>query len=188
MYREDRTTAVAAYFVENAGGAIEHKKLMKLLFFAEAEEMIATGLPLMGGHYVSMADGPVVGCAYDTMKSKGEHELWDRYLTPIQDSKIGLRKSFPFADVLTEKQVETIKGLWTQFGGMTEDEIIAESHKRSYFVDPSNLKNEDGTERKTVPILHNEIIESGELDSRKKATMKRRAAYRRAMDAFASPK
>ena len=57
-FREDKATALAAAFLERAGGELEYLKLLKLMYLAERESLRVLGSSLMEDTFVSMKHGP----------------------------------------------------------------------------------------------------------------------------------
>jgi len=149
MFREEKATALAYWLVSKAGGTMSHKKLMKLLYLYEREYMRVVGLIFTGDHFASMPEGPVLQDTYDCMKryptpqmKPNIGETWKQSLTAISKFKpISIKAELKPDAVLTPKQIAILADIWTQYGSMSEEELIALTHKFPEWRKPTGESN-----------------------------------------------
>ena len=65
MYREDKTTQMAARFVHLAGGRLPYIKLLNMLYIADKAMLIKWGKPITYDSWVATEYGPVLGHTSD---------------------------------------------------------------------------------------------------------------------------
>lgn len=144
MFREDKATALAYWLIKKAGGgSMPHKKLMKLLYLYEREQLRSKGLTLIGDRFVNMDEGPVLSETYNCMKPpKDGHPLtetgtvWRQFLSPINNFQISRRADLPVESVLTKKQMKQAEELWDTYGKMSEKDLILFTHGLPEWHDP----------------------------------------------------
>src|SRR2546422_1078775 len=111
-------TQVAAAFVKRDGGEINIMKLVKLIYLLDRLSLVRRGVPVLGGDYFSMKNGPVTSEALDLLNSgalDGFTTDWADYLSDRADHKIALRAD-PGTDRLSESELALIAEIYTAHG------------------------------------------------------------------------
>lgn len=80
MFREDKTTQMAARFLALADGRISYLKLLKLLYLADKQMLIDHGKPITYDRWYAMKHGPVLSSTYNLIKSTAPSEYWANYI------------------------------------------------------------------------------------------------------------
>jgi len=169
MFREDRATAAAWKFVSLHGGAIPHKKLMKLLYFADRAWLIERGMTLFEDNFCSMDEGPVLSTTYNRMKdpSRGFDvgDIWRKVLSPIRNETIHKKADLDPSQFLTRSQLALLDAIWSQYGGMSVEEIVNEAHQLPEWTDPKGS---------SIFIQYSTVLEK-ELESQQEVISKTRS-------------
>jgi uncharacterized phage-associated protein len=79
MFREEKTTQIAAEFLKRAGGKMEYIKLLKLLYYADREMLLRWGIPMTYDRWYVMKCGPVLSATYDLIK-ENSGDTWSKYI------------------------------------------------------------------------------------------------------------
>ena len=79
IFDERKTSEAASVLLERHGGAMPY---IKLLYLADREALIETGVPITGDRFVSMRFGPVLSRVLDLIKEPdhGEDSIWHSYI------------------------------------------------------------------------------------------------------------
>lgn len=131
-YDERKTTAVAALFLERAGGRLPYLKLLKLLYLADRRALDLYGSPITGDSYVSMKHGPVLSGTYDIIKATHE-EATPGQLGAFWRSHIG-RRDFdvelltPTPSVLSPADRDIAEQVHEEFGGLDTWQLAERTH------------------------------------------------------------
>jgi uncharacterized phage-associated protein len=110
-----KATEVAAAFLKRAPGrTINIMKLVKLVYLLDRESIARRGVPVVGGAYLSMRNGPVTSEVLDLINSGGLWQVetsWSQFISDRADHEIELRKD-PGTDRLSEFELELIEELF----------------------------------------------------------------------------
>ena len=93
VFNEEKAAQAAAYLIRLHGGRINLMALLKLLYLADRQSLLATGQTITGDQRVSMPHGPVLSRIYDSAKwpQEGrEDESWCRYMSERQRHEVEL--------------------------------------------------------------------------------------------------
>ena len=139
------------------GGSIPHKKLMKLLYFADRTWLIERGMTLFEDNFCSMDEGPVLSTTYNCMKdpSKGfpVGNIWRKALSPIRNETIHKEAELDPSKFLTRAQLALLDSIWSQYGDMSVEEIVNEAHQLPEWTDPQG----SSTFIKYITVLEKEL-------------------------------
>ena len=87
----------ASEFIRLAGGRINVLKLTKLMYLLDRAAIEKIGVPVVGGRYVSMKDGPVTSQVLNAINHKNGEEAgpWDELIQERENYDVCARKSVP---------------------------------------------------------------------------------------------
>ena len=136
-YNESKAMAMAAFFLERAGGRLNDIKLMKLMYLAEREALLKMNATVTGDSFVIMMHGQVLS---NTLRRMSPHLeaggdpalIWRDYILPCEsgtDNEISLRKSAPSDEFLSKFELSLLSGVWDEFSGMDKWQIRDFCHK-----------------------------------------------------------
>ena len=126
-----KATEVAAAFLEKAGGTINVMKLIKLIYLLDRQSIAARGIPVLGGWYVSMKNGPVTSEVLDLINSgrlgMQPDKTWTEHIGARREYTVALLK--PAArQRLSDLEVEMIDQLWQEHGKQDQWELMEWCH------------------------------------------------------------
>jgi len=91
-----KATEAACEFLHRAGGQINVMKLVKLAYLLDRRSLDERGIPVIGGDYLSMRNGPVISEVLDLINSgrvDGEAESpWENAIGDRKNHDISLGK------------------------------------------------------------------------------------------------
>src|SRR5947209_9878887 len=91
-----KATEAACLFLERAGGRMNIMKLVKLMYLLERLSLDQRGLPVTGGDYLSMRNGPVTSEILDLINAgrlMGEtDQRWEQCVSDRKDHDVKLEQ------------------------------------------------------------------------------------------------
>jgi uncharacterized phage-associated protein len=136
MFRQDKATAMAVYFLIYAPGhKLNDLMLMKLMVIAERECMAQSTSLITGARFVSMQNGPVLSEVLNLMSGKAGFPLWSQCVgfvphdgpDPISNFCF-LKHEFDVAEYLSEFEVEILTSVWNEHGDTDKWDIVNLTH------------------------------------------------------------
>ncbi len=91
-----KATQVAAEFLRLEGGETDVLKLVKLAYLLDRASLIRRGIPVLGGDYYSMKNGPVTSEMLDLINAgwlRGSSTDWQEFIADRSQNRIALQKS-----------------------------------------------------------------------------------------------
>lgn len=127
-----KATDAVCKFVEKEGGRINIMKLVKLIYLLDRLSVAKRGIPVVGGRYYSMRNGPVTGELLDLInagKLEGETESkWEEFLSDRKDHEIALRGK-PEYENLSPSELCLLEETYAEHGKMDQWQIRDWCHK-----------------------------------------------------------
>src|SRR5271165_3867009 len=128
----DKATEVAARFIQLEGGLINVLKLVKLIYLLERESIEKRGIPVVGGVYFSMKNGPVTSEILDLINS-GQlwncQTSWANFIAPRGPDYAVELINEPGTDHLSIWEQELIAALYRHFGQLDQWELSQWCHE-----------------------------------------------------------
>ena len=94
-----KATEVACLFLEKAGGQMNVMKLVKLIYLLDRVSLDRRGIPVVGGDYLSMRNGPVTSELFDIINAGrlfGEPDnRWEQCISDRRDHDVKLEQMPP---------------------------------------------------------------------------------------------
>lgn len=114
-----KATEVACELLERAGGQINIMKLVKLVYLLDRLSVDRRNMPVVGGDYLSMRNGPVTSELLDLINSGrlyGEaDQRWEQCIGDRVDHEIRLEKK-PAREYLSDAELKLVDEIWAQHG------------------------------------------------------------------------
>lgn len=111
-----KATEAACEFLDRAGGQLNIMKLVKLL---DRLSLDLRGIPVVGGDYLSMRNGPVTSEVLDLINAgrlAGENDRrWEQCVSDRRDHDIHLEQK-PERVHLSDSEIGMIDALWLEHG------------------------------------------------------------------------
>lgn len=130
-YSPRKVAQVAAFFAQQERGTINVLKLTKLIYLADREHMKKYDSSITNDEFVSMPHGPVNSMTNQYINGQLEMDGWDEFIADRAGYSIGLAKSVTeeMLDELSDAELQTLKEVWEEFGGMDKYTIRDWTHK-----------------------------------------------------------
>jgi uncharacterized phage-associated protein len=126
-----KATETACEFLERAGGQINIMKLMKLCYLLDRLSLDQRGIPVVGGDYLSMRNGPVTSELLDLINAgrlEGEADVcWERSISDRVNHEIKLEQK-PERQHLSESELELIESVWQEHGHRDQWQLVEWCH------------------------------------------------------------
>ena len=121
-----KATEAASLFIKREGGWLNVMKLIKLVYLLDRMSITVRGIPVVGGVYFSMKNGPVTSELLDIINAgrlaDDLDESWEQYVSDRKEHKVALRKVPPI-EFLSEAEVQLIDEIYRQHGGKDQWQI-----------------------------------------------------------------
>lgn len=136
-----KTAQAAAHLIHLNGGSLNYMVLIKLLYLADRQSLIETGMPITGDKMVAMPHGPVLSRTYDEI-NMGESIIpqlssaWYKYVTEPQDY-IVKNKQAAEDDQLSAYELQLLASVYNKFGGMNKWALRDYTHELPEWTDPN---------------------------------------------------
>ncbi|MEK7677160.1 MAG: Panacea domain-containing protein [Verrucomicrobiota bacterium] len=115
-----KATEVACQFVKREGGAINIMKLVKLVYLLDRLSLARRGIPVVGGAYFSLPNGPITSEFLDLINSGrlcgAADSHWDKFISDRQNHEVALRQEAP-PQHLSESELGLIGAVYLEHGG-----------------------------------------------------------------------
>jgi len=117
VFSERKAAQAAAYLLKLNGGRMPYLKLIKLLYLADRESLLKTGLPITGDRFVSMDRGPVLSRVYNLISEEPQdlQRPWFEYIKPPQDYAVSLANESPEFDDLSPFETKLLESLFQTY-------------------------------------------------------------------------
>lgn len=121
-----KATEVACQFLKREGGPINIMKLVKLVYLLDRLSLAQRGLPVVGGAYFSLPNGPITSEFLDLINSGGLWGVkdchWDEFLSDRNDHEVAMIKEAP-RDHLSDSEIDLIEAVYQEHGNKTQWEL-----------------------------------------------------------------
>jgi hypothetical protein len=149
-FNTPKGTDAAARFAELAGGSINVLKLSKLAYLLDRMAIERRGIPVMGGAYYSMKDGPMISEILDLINRGRLHPkkptLWERIIHPRNVHDVAVT-GVEMPTSLSNEEITFIDELWKVHGRKGKWELRDWCHK--HCPEYSEIK----AGRKPIPLV-----------------------------------
>ncbi len=126
-----KATEVSCEFLQRAGGQINIMKLVKLLYLLDRLSLDRRNIPVVGGDYLSMRNGPVTSEVLDLINSGrlvGEADTrWEQCVSDRHNHDICLEK-MPAREHLSDAEIKLLEETWAQHGGKDQWQLVDWCH------------------------------------------------------------
>jgi uncharacterized phage-associated protein len=133
-FREDKATALAAFFLGKAGGELEYLKLLKLMYLVERESLRQISTSVTGDVFYSMKRGPVMSATFDLIKDNEswidfDHANWRRTIGRAEGHRVKLKRPFEIDSVLSPFELEVAGEVWARFRDVDQWDLVDWMHE-----------------------------------------------------------
>jgi uncharacterized phage-associated protein len=164
-FREDKTTEAAVYLVNRHGGRMSYMKLIKLLYLADRECLLAYGRPITFDAYFSLPHGPVLSQTLNIINEgprPGETSVWTDHISEPQNYDVEVIRSIE-PDHLSEAEIEVLDRVYEEHGRKEKWALVDELHDiLPEWSDPAGS---------SLPIRYEDILKAGNLSEQEIASI-----------------
>jgi uncharacterized phage-associated protein len=130
-----KATEVACQFLNREGGAANVMKLVKLVYLLDRLSLARRGIPVVGGAYFSLPNGPVTSELLDLTNSGrlwGVADCrWEEFITDRQNHEVAMVKEAQLAprDLLSDSEIDLIDEIYLDHGGRDQWQLRRWCHE-----------------------------------------------------------
>jgi len=121
-----KATEVACQFLKREGGTINIMKLVKLVYLLDRLSVARRGIPVVGGTYFSLPNGPITSELLDLINTGslwGAKECnWEEFISDRQDHNVTMAKEPP-PDHLAPAELDLIDAVYREHGTKDQFEL-----------------------------------------------------------------
>jgi len=142
VFDQKKAAQAAAYILKLNGGTINYMVLIKLLYLADRESLIATGKPITGDRMVSMPHGPVLSSILNLISfgnfadEEGNSNPWLAYVSAPNNYEVRAIKTDPETDELSRFEMGVLERNFNKFGRMDKWALVRLTHNLPEWEDP----------------------------------------------------
>lgn len=128
-FKPEKFLNAVAYLAANCPGATK-KKICKLLYFADKEQMLKYGTPITGDDYYRLPHGPIPTHGLNLLRGIGSRSriaLRDQYFQ-VDGWKVKAKKAANLA-VFSKSENRTLAAICARYGHLSADYLEALSHR-----------------------------------------------------------
>jgi hypothetical protein len=127
-----KATEAACQFLKREGGSINIMKLVKLVYLLDRLSVARRGIPVVGGAYFSLPNGPITSEFLDLINSGclwGVAECrWEEFVSDRKDHEIGMIKEAS-RDHLSDSEIDLIDAIYQEHGKKNQWELREWCHE-----------------------------------------------------------
>lgn len=132
-YEPRKAAQTIAFFALKEGGSINVLKVVKLVYLADRESLRQRGHPIQDEARLSMPYGPVNSTTLDYLNGAYRDDGgWSEFLCDRANHDVGLANqniSVEDLDELSEREIDVLEGVWSQFGNMDRFDLAEWTHE-----------------------------------------------------------
>lgn len=125
-FNSRKATETASLFIQLEGGKLNVMKLVKLVYLLDRTSIARRGIPVVGGVYYSMRNGPVTSELLDIINSgklaDDADASWEQYISARDQHEVALQGKAPI-DFLSKSEVELIEEIHREHGAKDQWQI-----------------------------------------------------------------
>ena len=130
-FQISKATEASCEFLQRAGGQINIMKLVKLLYLLDRLSLDRRNVPVVGGDYLSMRNGPVTSEMLDLINSGrlfGDADTrWEQCVSDRHDHDLKLEK-MPVREHLSDAEMKLLDEIWAHHGGKDQWQLVEWCH------------------------------------------------------------
>jgi uncharacterized phage-associated protein len=139
-FNPEKAIQTIAYLLGRFGGPIDKVKLIKLLYLADREAFIQSGVSITSDRMVAMKYGPVPSGGLDLLNGLFSSDIFS-YIH-LDDNRVELRSS-PGENLLSDHEKEVLDNVANHYGKIDSWELVRLTHElkeyqRYYIENTSN--------------------------------------------------
>lgn len=137
-YREAKATQAAAHLIVREGGAMNHMKLIKLLYLSDRLSIVRRGRPITFDWYYALKHGPVLSFTLDKIneaRSDAEPSYWHSMISERTNHSVSVVGSNA-RDQLSDLDIQALDETYDKYGSMSQWKLRDLTHTLPEWSDP----------------------------------------------------
>lgn len=155
MFREDKTTQMAAQFLLRSGGSMPQMLLMTMLYAADREMLLRHGIPITYDRWMSAKRGPALCAAQNLISADGDPPSYWSERIRVDGDDLALR-SDPGDEDLSRAEDRLIEQTYSELVGKDPWEAVDIKRRFPEWVEPGASPE---------PITHRQVLEASGLSA-----------------------
>jgi uncharacterized phage-associated protein len=131
----EKAAQAAAFLLKRHSGRLNYTALIKLLYMADRQALVDSGLPITRDYMVSMENGTVLSGVLDLIKGKKAHPAWNAHIEKDGYDVVLLNDTSSFKR-LSPYEMRIIEQIDSKFGHLDWRDLCALTHKFPEWHDP----------------------------------------------------
>lgn len=130
-FQISKATEASCEFLQRAGGQLNIMKLVKLLYLLDRLSLDRRGIPVVGGDYLSMRNGPVTSEVLDLVNEgrlyqEADHR-WENCISDRANHEVALLQ-MPEREQVSNAEVKLLDEIWAEHGGKSQWQLVDWCH------------------------------------------------------------
>jgi uncharacterized phage-associated protein len=130
-FQIEKATEASCEFLQRAGGRINIMKLVKLIYLLDRLSLDRRGIPVVGGDYLSMRNGPVTSEVLDLINSgrlfNESDRRWEESVSDRRDHDVQLER-MPRREHLSDAEIMLLEQIWAEHGTRDQWQLVEWCH------------------------------------------------------------
>src|SRR3989442_6949338 len=126
-----KATETACLFLERAGGRMNVMKLVKLIYLLDRLSLERRGIPVVGGDYLSMRNGPVTSEILDLINEGRLYQepdsRWEKCVSGRENHEVALR-TMPDREQVSQSELRLLDEIWAAHGAKNQWQLVDWCH------------------------------------------------------------
>ncbi|MBI2925923.1 MAG: SocA family protein [Verrucomicrobia bacterium] len=126
-----KATEAACLFLDRAGGRMNVMRLVKLIYLLDRLSLDRRGIPVVGGDYLSMRNGPVTSEVLDLInEGRLYHESdarWEESISDRENHDVALLR-LPEREQVSAAEVKLVDEIWAAHGAKNQWQLVDWCH------------------------------------------------------------
>lgn len=126
-----KATEVSCELLQRAGGELNILKLVKLVYLLDRLSLDRRGIPVVGGDYLSMRNGPVTSELLDLINSGrlfGDNDRrWEQSVNDRRNHNVQLEQMPPRIN-LSDAELKLLEEIWAEHGNKDQWQLVEWCH------------------------------------------------------------
>jgi len=114
MFREDKTTQMAARFLWLNNNRMSYNYLLKLLYLADRKMLTRRGHPITYDRWIATDQGPALAATLDLIKNRIPSQCWAKYIKTDQNDVVLC--DHPGGENLSQAENKILAEVFEEFG------------------------------------------------------------------------
>lgn len=134
-FNPEKALQAVAYFLRKSNGPIDKAKLMKLVYYSDRKQFIASGAPVTGDKQYAMKLGPVPSNTLNLIDGE-YYTINDAVYNFIQLNNYSVSLFHdPGDQLLSQEEKATLDSVWIEHGHKDTIPLCYETHRLPEYVD-----------------------------------------------------